>query len=375
MEERGTWKILTGKDIVFIGMGIQKELGEFKRRLDVEVGTYLDGVIQDVRKEDVFLAELLSRVKVFVLSGGKRLRGALLYYGYKLSGGGDDREILNACVGIELVHNFFLVHDDIMDRDDKRHGVNTLHREFSDLGGRFFPGKDSEHFGISMAITAGDLLGSMGSQKIFSLKFPADRIVRALSVLQGSISRTGLGQAMDVYMGYSGQATERSVLTMYQNKTARYTFECPLYLGGILAGANEKTLELFSRYALPLGIAFQLRDDILGVFGDTRRTGKSSGSDISEGKMTLLLVKALELGTQEDRKELLSYIGREDISTEIIQRVREILKNSGAFSYVQQLEEKYLQEGLSFAQEFPDECPEAKGFLVGVAEFLKERGI
>lgn len=360
-------------DFFDLFMDIQKELRDFKKRIDVEIGLYFDGVIADVKSEDIFLAELLGRVKAFVLSGGKRLRGALLYYGYKLSGGDNDREIIQACVGIELVHSFFLVHDDIMDRDDIRHGVDTLHREFAKVGEIFSSKKESEHFGTSMAITAGDLLGSMGSQRIFSLQFPAERIVRALSVLQGSISRTGLGQAMDVYMGYSRQATEESIISMYTHKTARYTFECPLQLGGILAGATQESLDSFSRYALPLGIVFQLQDDVLGIYGDERAIGKSVGSDVSEGKMTLLVVKALDLGTEKEKRELLSFMGKKDISEKDIFRIREIFKSSGAYTYVRKLMEERLQEGLLVAHTFPDTYFQAKEFLVGIAEYLKNR--
>lgn len=354
-------------------MNIQKELADFKIRLDKEIESYLGGVTEEVRREDIFLAELLDRMNRFVLAGGKRLRGALLYYGYKLSGGEDDQEIMKACVGIELVHSFFLVHDDIMDRDDKRHGVDTLHREFAALGKKFFPEKDDKHFGVSMAITAGDLLGSMGSQRIFSAKFSADRIVRALSVMQGSISRTGLGQAMDIHMGYAGKGTEKEVLVMYQNKTARYTFESPLHLGGILAGATEDLLEAFTQYALPLGIAFQLQDDMLGIYGESRKMGKLVGSDIAEGKMTLLLVKALELSVPGDRKKLLSLIGKADITEKEVQCARSIFASSGSLAYVRKLEDKYLQEGMLVAQLFPDEHAEAKEFLVGVARYLRER--
>ncbi len=354
-------------------MNIQKELADFKVRLDKEIESYLGGVAEDVRKEDIFLAELLDRTKRFVLAGGKRLRGAFLYYGYQLSGGEDDQEIMKACVGIELVHSFFLVHDDIMDRDDKRHGVDTLHREFAILGKKFFPEKDGEHFGVSMAITAGDLLGSMGSQRIFTAGFSADRIVRALSILQGSISRTGLGQAMDIHMGYAGKATEKEVLTMYENKTARYTFESPLHLGGILAGATEDLLKAFTQYALPLGIAFQLQDDMLGIYGESRKTGKLVGSDIAEGKMTLLVVKALELSIPKDKQKLASYMGKTDITEEEVQCARAIFESSGSLAYIRKLEDEYLREGMLVAQALPDEHPEAKEFLVGVAEYLRQR--
>lgn len=357
-------------------MSIQTELSEFKKRIDGEMGVYFDEMIAEAKKEDAFSAQLLVRVKKFVLAGGKRLRGALLYYGYLMAGGTDTKAILRACMGIELVHSFFLVHDDIMDRDEIRHGVDTMHRDFEKIGKRFFPKKDSNHFGTSMAITAGDLLGSMGSQCIFSSKFPADRIVLALNSLQGSISRTVLGQAMDIHMEYRGQAQEKQILAMYTNKTARYTFESPLHLGGILGGAKEGLLKNFSAYALPLGIAFQLQDDILGVFGESRKTGKSVGADIVEGKMTLLMVRALEMADRSEKKILEKCVSHpESVSQKEVALVQEIFRRSGALAYTQELAGAHLAEGVRIAKKLPDTNAEAKEFLLGLAEYLREREV
>lgn len=157
-------------------MDIKRELEIFKKRIDPEIEKYLDEVIERAIKEDVFVASLLEYVKTFVLAGGKRLRGFLMYQGYRIAGGSDEEAILRTCVSVELVHAFFLAHDDIMDKDDLRHGVPTLHREFARVGRERFPDKDCEHFGLSVAITAGDLLGALGSQRLFTSDFPASAL-------------------------------------------------------------------------------------------------------------------------------------------------------------------------------------------------------
>lgn len=357
-------------------MNIQKRLGDFKRRIDAEIERYLDEAISKVEKEDAFLSELLVRTKRFVLAGGKRLRGALLYCAYRANGGADDAGIMRVCVGIELVHAFFLVHDDIMDRDETRHGADTLHRDFAKIGKKMFSKGDGDHFGTSMAIVAGDLLGSMGSQCLFSSGFPSDRVVSALCHLQESISRTGLGQASDIVMEYKREATEAQVIAMYENKTARYTFECPMYIGGIMAGASKETLELYSRYALFLGVAFQLQDDILGVYGDEKKTGKSNGSDIAEGKMTLLAVKAMELASRSEQKELRKLLGKRDITGEELQRVREIFERSGAVDFARKKAEDLLVSGIAVAQTFPSlHDEEFSRFFAEIGEYLKEREV
>lgn len=362
--------------LLLLGMDIHKRLDSFKQRLDAEIGEYLDEAIHNVKKEDIFLSELLKRTKRFVLAGGKRLRGALLYCAYRANGGDDEKKILRVCAGIELVHAFFLVHDDIMDRDEMRHGKITLHRDFAKVGRFSFPHGDSDHFGISMAIVAGDLLASAGGQCLFSSGFPAERVIVALRRLQESISRTGLGQAMDIAMEYGKKATESQVLSMYENKTARYTFESPMHIGGILAGASDKILHQYSEYALSLGVAFQLQDDMLGVYGNEKKTGKSNGSDIAEGKMTLLAVKAEELGTRSEKRELRNLLGKQGITEHEIQRVREIFERSGSVEYVREKTAHFLEKGIAFARQFSAlGRNEFSHFFVQLGEYLKEREV
>lgn len=359
-------------------MNIQQEIKAFQEKINPEIERYLDEAISCAKQEDVFLADLLGRARSFILAGGKRLRGALLYEGFILAGGEkrQEEDILKVCVGIELTHAFFLVHDDIMDRDEMRHGVPTLHREFAAVGERLFPKEDTRHFGISMAITAGDLLGAMGSQCLFSTRFSPERVVRALKRLQESISRTGLGQAMDVHMEYMKKATEEKVLSMYKNKTARYTVECPLHLGAILAGAEDALLEALSRYALPIGVAFQLQDDLLGAFGVSNKTGKAVGSDIQEGKMTLLVVKALEMGTLKDKKYLRNVLGNgSSVSEKALQRVQDIFRGTGALAYVTDFSARLVEEGRCAIEDIHCKSERSRLFLMNMAEYISKRTV
>jgi geranylgeranyl diphosphate synthase type I len=285
-------------------MHIEAELKAFKARLDPKISAYFDMVLEHSAKEDDLIAEALGHAREIVLSGGKRLRAAFMYYGYLGAGGMEEERILDTSVSVELIHAFLLVHDDIIDRDEIRHGIPTLHRRYADFGKRFFPEKDTEHFGNSIALIMGDMLCAFGNDIIFRSAFPHQRVFQALSQLQRIVSYTVIGQARDVYMEYKREATEEEIIKMYTNKTAKYTVEGPLHLGAILAGAPQELLDGLSAYAVPLGIAFQIQDDILGVFGTEKRIGKPIGSDIEEGKITILVSRALRGGTPGQKKRI-----------------------------------------------------------------------
>lgn len=356
-------------------MQIEDELKAFKSRLDPKIGTYFDVAIKKVQKEDVFVADALSYSREFILAGGKRLRAAFMYYGYLGAGGKEEEKILEASMSIELIHAYLLIHDDIIDKDNMRHGVATLHQHYSDMGKLLFQDKDTLHFGNSIAIIMGDMLSAFGNDIIFSSQFSPEQKFKALTKLQDIVSYTVIGQARDVYMEYMGEASEEEILSMYRNKTAKYTVEGPLYLGALLAGGSADLLRGFTAYALPLGIAFQIQDDILGTFGDAKRLGKPIGSDIAEGKITLLVSRALKDGTKEQRnriKEILS-LGV-DLREQDIEEFREILRATGAFDSAKQMAGAYIKEGEQALENIRGILhPQAYDFLFSIAEYMMER--
>ena len=152
-------------------MDIKNELATFKEMLDVDIRAYLDQIIKEARKSDASMVPILQYIQTFVLSGGKRLRAMMMYHGYLMAGGKDIEQIRRACVGIELIHAFFLIHDDIMDRDEIRHGQDTVHHHFAKEGKKMFHKGDYEHLGCSVAIMAGDLTSALGSRAIFTTTF------------------------------------------------------------------------------------------------------------------------------------------------------------------------------------------------------------
>jgi len=356
-------------------MNIEEELKNFKARLDPKIDAYFDTVLKEAIKEDDLVSEALEHARAIVLAGGKRLRSAFMYYGYIGAGGTKEEEILETSIGVELIHSFLLVHDDIIDRDDIRHGVATLHRRYADFGKRIFPDKDVEHFGNSIAIIIGDMLYAFGNDIIFNSPFPKDKIFEALSKVQHIVSLTVVGQARDIYMEYKREASEEEILTMYKNKTAKYTVEGPLHMGAILAGATPELLAGFSAYAVPLGIAFQIQDDILGIFGTTKRLGKPVGSDVQEGKITVLVSRAMKNGSREDKKKLqeILSLGKE-LQEGDLETFREIIIRTGSLEEVKELANEYIQEGKRALEKIKNMvAPRTYDFLLSVSEYMTHR--
>lgn len=354
-------------------MDIRQTLDDFKREIDAEMLRYFDSIIEDVKTKDAFVADALEYVKKFSLSGGKRLRAAFMYYGYLAAGGTEHEKMLRTALSIEMVHIFLLIHDDIMDRDEMRHGVDTAHTHYRKISQLLFPDGDHDHFGASIALIVGDMVGALGNQILFDAPFEPKVVLQALSKLQGIVALTVIGQTKDIYMEYDKKATKEEILRMYEYKTARYTVEGPLHLGGILGGADKDVLDIFSGYARPLGIAFQIQDDILGIFGSEEKLGKPVGSDIQEGKLTLLVAHAFEKATSDQKRELKVLLEKKEISRAQIKRFREIIEETGARDFAKRLAQGYIDEAKEAVIQSENILPEAKEFLLSVADYMTQR--
>lgn len=355
-------------------MDASKTLAEFKKKVDPEIRKYFDAAIEETEKIDRNVAGSLKQAKKIIMAGGKRARAAFMYYGYLAAGGKDLEKILKTSISIELIHLFLLIHDDIIDKDNKRHGVATLHNYYSQKGKRFLRNNDPEHFGASMAIIIGDTISTLGSQVIFESGFSPELIVRALNKLQKIVSMTVIGESEDIHIEKKKQASVREILKMYEYKTAKYTIEGPLHLGAILAGAEDKLLKTFSAYSIPVGIAFQIQDDILGIFGDEKKLGKPVGSDIRQGKYTILVAKAVEKASAKQRNIIKNILGKSDLTKNELEMFRNIVIETGALDYAKNMAVKLANQGKR-AIEKEKINPEAKEFLTGIAEYMVNREI
>ncbi len=351
-------------------MKVEEKMEKLKKEIDFNLRRYLLQATRETEKKDKEAGRMLKHMAKIIMTGGKRIRPILLYVGYLAAGGKEKKEIIKAGIGIELIHNYFLAHDDIMDRGKMRHDIETINTWYEKNGISFFPNcKDLKHLGVSMAIMAGDLSATMGAQVFLNSNFDAGFVNKAISYLQLTIKNTIVGQIQDFYLGNKKQISEKEILTMYENKTAKYTVENPLKLGAILAGANETFLRKISTFAIPVGMAFQIQDDILGLFETSQKIGKDSGSDIKEGKKTLLLFKTLEKATEEEKKFMKENLGNKKISFKNIEKFKKIIKSTGALEYNQNLARKLIEKGKRELKKIRM-TKEAKSFLLELADYL-----
>jgi len=278
---------------------------------------------------------LADAARSSVLNGGKRLRPSFAYWGWRsvqLDGADGERWLIGAASSLELLHACALVHDDVMDSSDTRRGQPSAHRRFAsahrDHG---WPGS-SRNFGTAGAILLGDLLLSW-AEELFTAsisRLPEDRA--AVAQREFGLMRTEVvaGQFLDVLAQTRGEFHPSEALRVIEFKTSKYTVERPLLLGAVAGGATADIQRALGAYGLCLGEAFQLRDDLLGVFGDPSETGKPAGDDLREGKRTLLVALAAQQADPEQRAALTSGIGNPDLTDEGVERLRAILTETGA---------------------------------------------
>ncbi|WP_110205125.1 polyprenyl synthetase family protein [Nocardioides daejeonensis] len=284
-------------------------------------------------------ADLLLAEARTALAGGKRLRAAFCWWGHAAISeiGDDDREaVLRACSALELLHASALVHDDYMDASDTRRGRPATHRAFATRHQeQGLPG-DPEQYGAAAAILLGDLLLTWADELLRRCGLPAERVAAALDVFDVCRSEVVAGQFLDVSVQARGHADVATAMTVLRFKSAKYSVERPLHVGAALAGATPVQVEALTAYGLPLGEAFQLRDDQLGVFGDPEVTGKPAGDDLVEGKRTVLVAHALDGLAGDDRERLDSALGTELTDAEVAE-LRGLIRASGAADRVEAL--------------------------------------
>lgn len=307
--------------------------------------------------------EMVKDYKQF-LSGGKKLRGSEILLGYEIFGGNDHRTGLIASLVIEIIHSFLLMHDDIMDNDNLRRGEPTMHNRYSKEYGY--------HYGMSMAMTLGDEGMFFAYRILNALSLPRQRLSWATQFLSQVLLEVGIGQGLDLTYEKEKKFKEEDVLRVHRYKTAEYTISGPLSVGAILAGSKERDLVAIKDFGIPVGIAFQLRDDELGMFSTEDVLGKPVDSDLKEGKVTLLIVKALENANGEEKKFLQYAHGNQKLTFKEVERVRDIMKKTGALDYSQKLSRKLVEKGKKFIPGITT-GQKYQTLLSGMADFLVER--
>jgi geranylgeranyl diphosphate synthase, type I len=324
-----------------------------------QVRDRVDGALRDFlgQQREVLLSagdELRPGIEAMtaLLAAGKRLRPAFCYWGWRGAGGADGPQIIGAAAALELLHASALVHDDLMDASDTRRGQPSLHRQLEAYHARHHWHGSPGAFGMSMAILLGDLLLSWTDEMFHASGLPDDALRRGRPVLDLMRTEVFAGQYLDLLGQAAGDGTLQSALRVVEYKTTKYTIERPLHLGAALAGAGGGAppgalVAAYTAYGLPLGTAFQLRDDILGVFGDPAQTGKPAGDDVREGKHTVLLAIARARATDRQAAIIDRYVGDPLLDEAGTAQVRTVITDTGAVAECESMISRHVAEAVA----------------------------
>src|SRR3989338_2389051 len=283
---------------------------EIKKNIDQSLTVFMDRVKDDY-KFQLVKPILYESIREFSLRKGKRIRPLLLilsYMGYSRRNKKISVSLYNASTCMEMLHNFMLIHDDIIDRSNLRRGKPTLHK----LLGKTNRTNRREKLGYDLGIIAGDIVYALAIDAFLSIKESPKRKERALKYFIQTAAFTAMGEFIDTVYGVEqlSKVKEKDVFLNYTLKTARYTFDCPLVVGAILAGAKNKDIKLLSDLGNLIGQAFQIQDDIIGIFGSQKNIGKSILSDLAESKKTILVCHAYEKLRGQKKKTFMKYFNK-----------------------------------------------------------------
>lgn len=347
---------------------------DLRARVDRALATFLADQGRTLALLGDELTPVVNTAHSFLLEGGKRLRPAFAYWGYRGAGGEDNEETLTAVASLELLHACALIHDDLMDGSDTRRGLPSVHRLFAGMHREEEWVGDPEAFGLSSAILLGDLCLVWADQMFHRSGISTESMTAAQSLHDEMRVELMAGQYLDVLeQSLATQSVERS-MRVARYKSGKYTVERPLHFGAKLAGASAPILTAFSDYGLPLGEAFQLRDDILGVFGDPSETGKPAGDDLREGKRTVLIAATLDRADNVQTHQIRRLLGDPGLDTNGVETLREIILQTGALAFVEELIDSLMRQSLDALRVAPVD-DEAKHVLHDLAIAATRRTI
>ena len=341
-------------------------LSRIARRVEERVACVLDGELERWSAVDPALREPFTALRDLVLAGGKRLRPAFCHWAFVGAGGDpEDADVVDAGAALELLHTFALVHDDVMDGSATRRGTDTIHVQFE--AGHALDGwrGEARRFGEGVAILVGDLAFVYADQLLAGAPPRAQEVFTELRI------EVNVGQYLDLLGTARGNVDGAAARRISRFKSGKYTVERPLHLGAALAGRLDNLAAPLSAYGLPLGEAFQLRDDLLGVFGDAGITGKPVGEDLREGKPTLLFATAVEQASSADVAVLARY-GAPDLDDDDVSAIQDVLMTSGAVESVETTIDRLVAEAVE-ALDAADFTEVARQALVELAYYCAGR--
>ena len=308
------------------------------------------------------------------LRGGKRFRALLVLAGFHAVSGRDPSPAIEVAAGLEHFQTWMLIHDDIIDHGEERRGGPTVHRRLARQHAEARAGGSAEDYGTGIAITVGDLEEPFTVDALLSTPAPPAARLAALAEYVEMTRRTAYGQLLDVRNGTlePSRVTEKDVLLVHELKSAVYTVVSPLRIGALLGGVPARRLEDLTAIGTDLGIAFQLRDDVLGAGFDAGASGKSS-NDIVEGKRTLLIVRAWSATDEAGRDRLRRVLGNPHAATEDVERARDLIRSTGSLEYSEQRIARLAQRAYARLARSRTIPPAGKPLLREIGDRLVQR--
>jgi geranylgeranyl diphosphate synthase type I len=320
-------------------------------------------------KVDADLVPPIDEIARLVLAGGKRLRPAFCFWGF-VGAGGDptDELVIDAGAALELLHAFALFHDDVMDGSLTRRGEPTTNAKFEVRHGAEKLAGESRRFGDGVAILVGDLAYVYSDQLMRNASPQAWTIWNELRI------ELNFGQYLDMLGSAMNERRREKAERICRYKSGKYTIERPLHLGALLAApTRDDLIPVLSTYGLPLGDAFQMRDDVLGAFGDTAITGKPVGDDLREGKPTPLMAIATARANAAQLKEL-QLVGNQDLTPVQIARVQDVIRETGALDELETVITRLTDEAIAAVQNVPF-TQAVRDELITLAEYVSWRTV
>jgi len=349
-------------------------LAGFRAVLERRLAAWLEARRQEAAAgESPEMLELIDGVGQLATHGGKRLRPALVYFSYRAFGGTSEEEALPLALATELLHTYLLIHDDIMDHAEVRRGLPAAHVRFRDAHQARGLKGDAADFGRSVAILLGDLAQSWAVE-LAAPAFPRSHgeLARCFCAMCQEVVG---GQYLEILVAQKRAATEEELLRVLRLKSGRYTCERPIQLGALLAGAPAAAFADLSRYGAAVGEAFQLQDDLLGMFGDAGTVGKPVDADLREGKYTFLIHRAREAASPGQRQILEAAHGNPDATAAQAAAALKVLEETGARAAVTGMIAERLRTARAALAALAPFGLAADGrlFLAGLIDYLRER--
>lgn len=355
-------------------MQLQTELAQYSQKVSQRMVLFFSQRKKRATALAPSMLQSATLLEEFCMRGGKAIRPFLVKVGYEIAGGTNEQResLLTAASSVELHHKHLLIYDDIWDQDEKRYGGLTLEWMYRDI---FTIQKNSKHMARSFAMFDAAWLGALSKELLLESTFNPQILLSVIHILDTTMFEDTLAGEQILGIECLQKISESTVDEFVHGLelvTARYTFEGPLLIGMRLANSTDKKLEhALTVYANSVGIAFQIQDDILGLYGDTQKTGKPVGNDVREGKKTLLIQKAYESANANERQFLESVVGKQSLSHQEIAQVQDLVKRTQSLQYSQDAALKMVKRGIEVLEHIPSS--KEKELLIELAYYCVQR--